>query len=148
MDHVDLEEQSPRAMSLKKMTAILVSLAFGVFVVLSAYQGFRKLGDSERSGRILGELSRLRGYVADFKARRGFYPPDLSGAAPEVIDLREHSSSAEVMPVLISSAAVAGGVLTAPPMDAGKWGYDSAIGFVFISCTHDNHSRGRPWFSF
>ena len=140
--------QSPRTMSLKKMTAILISLVLGGFVVFSAYQGFRKLRDYERSGRTLGELSRLRGYVADFKTRRGFYPPDLSGAAPEAVELREHLSSADVMSVLISSAAVAGGALAAPPTDAGKWAYDSAIGFIFISCTHDNHSRGRPWFSF
>lgn len=117
-------------------------------MVSSAYHGFRSLGDYERSGRMLGELSRLRAYARDFKARRGGYPPDLAAATPSALDLREHDSSAEVKIVSLSSAAVVEGVLTVAPEDKGRWAYDPATGLVFISCTHDNHTRGRPWFSF
>lgn len=135
-------------MSMKKLAGILVVLVILGFVASSAYEGFRKLGDYGRSGRMLGELSRLRGFVADYKARRGSYPPDLSSAAPKEFDSREHKASVEVRLVSLSSAVVAAGALTAPPDDLGTWAYDPGRGFVFISCTHDNHSRGEPWWRY
>ena len=135
-------------MNIKKLAGTLIILAVVGLVVFSANEGFRKFGDYARSGRTLGELSRLRGYSTDFKARHGVYAPDLSAAVPKALDLREHASSAEVGPVSLSSAVIAEVFLTTPPEDTGKWAYDSATGFVFISCTHENHSRGRPWWRY
>jgi hypothetical protein len=133
----------------KKFLGVLASLAVAILIGSSAYNGFRKLGDYDRSGRTLGELSRLRGFVADYKLHHGSYPPDLSEATPLALNLREHRPTSEVALVSRPTApAVVNGTLRDAPEDLGQWAYDSTNGLIFISCTHENHSRGRPWWSF
>jgi hypothetical protein len=137
------------AMFTKKFLGVLACLAVAVLIGSSAYEGFRKLGEYDRSGRTLGELSRLRSFVADYKVHHGSYPPDLSEAIPLALNLREHltTSAVKLVSTPTDTAAINGALRNAPE-DLGQWAYDSTNGLIFISCTHENHSRGRPWWSF